>query len=539
MLKGHTKIELTDVNTGKRQVFEDDNLVTKGLEKLLGFHGCFGNNPVLCAVSGSDADSTIRRLTGGLMLFDKKIEEDVNIVRAPADADMVACGCGDAYSGTNTMAGSYNQAESGWTEEGGYKHVWDFSTSQGNGQIACACLTTCAGGKIGEGSWPYDSNYAITKVVSNEENQTMYLNGATNKKLPPVEEMESTDTSMDAKNILYINGERNELLRAKNYNELFPKGVMNNYSYAADLEKFKKSIYFKKSIDIDIFRISMTKFSIWSSARSNNYKRETDLVNTVTVEMPDGLKAILTDALYQIKDKYWYTETFRDDGHIYIIFTTPDYQNAMYIQQNEKIYIWEINPFDFTSQYYEIVNTIEEGIYITGSGNRLPIIGSSYNQMAVADDYLFAIGYKSKKVYRIKKSDSTDIKTVKDPDGTEKTMNKFIYAYSNNGKLTYTGEGNNYYVINVNKGEVRVKNVNITAMGYQTSATVNLAVFCPKNTIFMCRAAGSTYQGKAYYLEELLDPSILVTINNLSSPVLKTASQTMKVTYTLQESKEE
>ena len=40
-------------------------------------------------------------------------------------------------------------------------------------------------------------------------------------------------------------------------------------------------------------------------------------------------------------------------------------------------------------------------------------------------------------------------------------------------------------------------------------------------------------------LVPFIDPALLVTINNLSSPVLKTASQTMKVTYTLTQVVEE
>ena len=48
--------------------------------------------------------------------------------------------------------GSFNEIESGkiTDSEGkviGFRYVWDFTTSQSNGQIACACLTSANGGK--------------------------------------------------------------------------------------------------------------------------------------------------------------------------------------------------------------------------------------------------------------------------------------------------------------------------------------------------------------------------------------------------------
>ena len=51
-----------------------------------------------------------------------------------------------------TEMGSYNSAESGWTSDGKYKLVWDYTTTQGNGIINCLCLTSANHGYIGEGN---------------------------------------------------------------------------------------------------------------------------------------------------------------------------------------------------------------------------------------------------------------------------------------------------------------------------------------------------------------------------------------------------
>ena len=56
------------------------------------------------------------------------------------DAEVVAQAGRSAYTGTNTKRGSYNSNESGEIT-GGFRNVFDWSTSQGNGTIASVCLT--------------------------------------------------------------------------------------------------------------------------------------------------------------------------------------------------------------------------------------------------------------------------------------------------------------------------------------------------------------------------------------------------------------
>ena len=43
-LHGHTKIELTDVNTGEVEIYEDDNMVTNALNSFFWQKGFFVNN---------------------------------------------------------------------------------------------------------------------------------------------------------------------------------------------------------------------------------------------------------------------------------------------------------------------------------------------------------------------------------------------------------------------------------------------------------------------------------------------------------------
>lgn len=116
-MKGHTMIELTDVNTGEKEVHQDDNLVTNALSWLLNKScGIFCNNPVASAIGPGDA--LVKACTGGVFLFKEPLEEDVNTVYAPIGAELVGCGSGIPYTGALDLAGSYNAIESGFPMTG-------------------------------------------------------------------------------------------------------------------------------------------------------------------------------------------------------------------------------------------------------------------------------------------------------------------------------------------------------------------------------------------------------------------------------------
>ena len=153
-LKGKTTFELTDVNTGEVEVIEDSNMITNGLQEFLRTYGYFG-----CDVLSDDTvrtNSLWVNLLGGLFLFDTALDEDASNTFMPAGVKMIGNGSKDmANSDAVTELGSYNAPESGLQSDGSVKFVYDFSTQQANGTIACACLTSKVGGYIGMGN---DSN---------------------------------------------------------------------------------------------------------------------------------------------------------------------------------------------------------------------------------------------------------------------------------------------------------------------------------------------------------------------------------------------
>ncbi|MBQ8622398.1 MAG: hypothetical protein IJ422_08825, partial [Oscillospiraceae bacterium] len=149
MLKGTMKIELTDVHTGKTETVLEQNMVTNQLSNIFRHMGyCKDPDKLL-----TDWAPHYKTLLGGLLLFDTPIEEDPDNVYPPAEANLVGCAVYNMQnSTTNTVRGGYNATESELNTANGYmKYVYDFTTAQANGTIACACLTHVNAGYSGYG----------------------------------------------------------------------------------------------------------------------------------------------------------------------------------------------------------------------------------------------------------------------------------------------------------------------------------------------------------------------------------------------------
>ena len=156
-MKGHSEIILTDVNTGEVEVHSDDNMITNAIRDFWAYGGllcptAFGHHESYSFPSNIATDNAIKYY-GGLLLFDTQLEEDPNNYIVPAGVGMTGNGMEGYVSNDEiTEIGSYNIEESGWLDDKTLKMVWDFSTSQANGKIACACLTSRVNGFIGAGN---------------------------------------------------------------------------------------------------------------------------------------------------------------------------------------------------------------------------------------------------------------------------------------------------------------------------------------------------------------------------------------------------
>ena len=134
MIKGHTKIELFNAETGKiEKTYEKDNLVTNAVQYLIAAQNMMGK------VMNQSVFPIATNALGGLMLFNNTLDEDADNIAFPSNAKLVGYGDRDSNT-TDSMRGSLNSIESHATDTG-YVSVWDFGTAQGNGTIKAIALT--------------------------------------------------------------------------------------------------------------------------------------------------------------------------------------------------------------------------------------------------------------------------------------------------------------------------------------------------------------------------------------------------------------
>ena len=161
-LKGTMVLELTDVNTSVVEMVTEENMITNAVNNIL------GTNPmgVFYAATGEYDDAVLwngtllpicPNMIGGILLFSNTLEEDAdNIYQYSANLP-VAYASNNVNSTANLARGSLNLTESKALDNG-YKFVWEFTPSQGNGTIAAVALTSALGGQNGFGSLVGDAS---------------------------------------------------------------------------------------------------------------------------------------------------------------------------------------------------------------------------------------------------------------------------------------------------------------------------------------------------------------------------------------------
>lgn len=147
-VKGTTKIELYNPNTRIKNVFRDENTfqsanIAKWLANL-------GDNNIKPYDNSTFTAAPWKCLVGGLLLFRDTITVGSQFM--PAGNKMTGKAAVDvANLSTPRELGSYNEQESAISASA-LTQVYDFTTSQANGDINCVCLTSREGGLVGYGN---------------------------------------------------------------------------------------------------------------------------------------------------------------------------------------------------------------------------------------------------------------------------------------------------------------------------------------------------------------------------------------------------
>ena len=159
-LTGTMRIELTDVNTGEVTAVMEENMVTDAVNHILGLNPMGVFYEIGESIDGVKWQEALLpvcpNMIGGILLFSKVLEERVDNIYSLSDNLPVAYASNNVNSTANVARGSMNLTESKRLDNG-YKFVWEFTPSQGNGTIAAAALTSAQGGANAYGSLVNDS----------------------------------------------------------------------------------------------------------------------------------------------------------------------------------------------------------------------------------------------------------------------------------------------------------------------------------------------------------------------------------------------
>lgn len=477
-MKGHAKIELIEVATGKKKVVEHDNMLTKAISEYVKPIALTGYTPLLdCKTKGQ-----FNVLFGGLFLFDGAIEENADITYPPKGVHCTGRGSNISYGGEDTNLGSFNSNESGFDENGNYKMVWDFNTSQANGTIAALSLTSLLGGRSGLGSPAYDS------AINSSTAQTLY----------------STDYGFYQKvkdatisdKIAFAIGDCLYFL------------LYYNVYYSSS----EADLYMKNSGTLSFLKVKMPVDNI---VFSNNKSNEPMRYERVDISIPSKI-------MNQITDNNGIIGGICLDGrYMYVMLTTAH----KYIAKNEEINLLKIDTQNnFSAECVSFINTTNEVLFRSylSSNNKIPDYGGEW---FVADGYYICINQDRDKLYRIKIADSTDVAAIDMSlaKGWDKNTQKRFVGKITDAHVLLKNYGNSY-IIDLDEWTCKCSLFNSFGTEYLTTVTADKSKFII-----------SMRNGYSPMLVIVQNPFYIATINNLSEPVTKTSAHTMKVTYTLSE----
>ena len=532
MLKGHTRIELTDVNTGEVIVHEDTNMFTNAIHKTL-------NNAWTALVGGV---STLKdwhlplsqKMLGGIALFEDSIEEVETNNHFPKGNKVVGMAGTISSDGATKNWGSRNTLESEVFDPAtnSVKHVWDFSTAEANGKISAVGLTDgIQVNHYGQSAWNVQYSRAL--------NVTSYFD-----------------------------------------------------AYGKHIAEFKGDTFVAMTNGTGQVTIKKVKFN-FDTVSLNNDLGTTEVISEKTVSLPNSGMNYTCTYWFDGDDGYWYGFIHcsnNDFSSPYNNNVNSDYNSSLYLQ------VIRIHKETYGVEYHNI--TTPSSVY-TFPKVAHPIITDKYIVLPYTTKYQY-YEYNSNdtnvknvvldKVCCISKTDWTcAVKELKDADENSHSM--YTTANIKNVRSFYFGCWSNLKLKNglyqmqdiifddnvvvqehlkapvnpstnvphVGTSDTTALRSNLNPNAYssleayftsKSSSLPGVTTFMLPNEekeIILMNAhfayANSSFGSGAGTIHHVFavpyDSQTLMTINNLSSPVTKTASQTMKITYTITDVVEE
>ena len=440
-------------------------------------------------------------LIGGVLLYQNELEEDANKYYAPADNPLIGYSSNDVNTTTNPLRGSMNQTESKQLNNG-YKFVFDFSTSQGNGTISSLGLTSKWGGRYGYGH-PSDKWKQHILCLSTQQNSTS--------------QNFATDLS---------------LLRQA-----------NTVSLDADTE----TGIFVRVIGVNTIELGRISIPITTINLSDAYYGRLQKLNS-------DIHTITTTQFASVLTNSYFNGTFIDgqDGYIWgfqhldnVNGNSSGDATVLWIKINKNDFSFEEGSWTLEAQLYRF------GDYYISSTNTYNPEGHNY--AIIKDHFLYMIKYTSNDymsgVYVISLDDPSQIKLLTFTDGSTQLFRpesyySYNYYYYNtavneiNNVIVYRGGyiHNNKLYPQYNTSVVQITDVSPEALAMCPKPNLKYGPFLFAFTAYAYYRSSSTF----YWQTQIyLMTTYLATINNLENPITKTEDKTMKITYILTEVEDE
>ena len=490
-LKGSAKIELFNTD-GTKEVVEHGNMITNAVNDFMfSARGEQSNIMRIC----NRGNSFIEQLFGGILLFKHTLNDDPDDYYIPS-IDTVGYANLGAYGGLDIERGGFNESESGLQEDGTYKLVWDFATSQANGTIQSIALCPNMMGRIG---------------LSNSSVSSEQISATTARPLVAPFDTNNRLSNNYYYNIVAVVGCIAYVIDANNISceGAAKEGLKNN----GGVLRFMR------------YDIAENRVSLRSMAAYSRY------IDTVDVQLP-------SDFVNQF-NKWKYAVNYSYDAKKKKICLFDCCYDSDVGKNATRKYVEIDIANGMNVELKTFTNNSPGVIQLRGSIYPAYQDYGHYTPLYMTGDYIVTVAMlddKTRKMYVTKKSDNTDIKEVKYYNGNVFNLsgstsahesffirpiftcgNLFVFGQSSSSQYTsFTA----VYILDLTTGLLKKTNAN--EMTYRSNIPLDNKVTWGKT---------GTYMGLAISV----CPFVLTTKNNLDAPVTKTASQTMKITYTLTE----
>lgn len=528
-LKGTTKIQLFDAKTGEmtKEVVET-NMVTNAVPNILNpsLQMLMGANPSNYTNVTTSLPGFLKRcspigkvLFGGILVFNDALNEDANYIIPSLEDRNKIIGYAGSFAGFsgNYKKGSYNKVESVELENG-FTHVWEFNTEQANGNIGCIALTSAMGGDCG-----WDTPYNIA-------NRGNFLIPIINNDFT-VEQKSFTDNWgrwADSSAIAFLDAKFTSDNNTPYYNEIITNGeytALLGMGADADNQLYVRWAVSNMACDITLNQVVTT----------NAFENAPNVLNTnkwYGNGVVDRFETYYTRA-YAFENTYrvWHQSYSSGDqiasSDANVTFTFIDFV----LNQDGTITVQD--PKSVVVSCANLLTVAKQSISFGGS--YVPFYWTPRYSF-ISNNYLYLQGYSvndrdtSGYFIRVGVDNPTDITFLKKPDD-KKVLYTVGSAFDEWLLYHEAGSGNDTECYRTND----CVTYNKLDSGWQVDNLTQRNVVCIKEP-YVCMGYSKITSANtdAKSARVMLLAPYLATINNLEEPVVKTSSQTMKITYTIQ-----